>query len=113
MSTEVFQSVLTISHGDLLFLSYKPIENGASASASQPAASASTSSAAAPAAETSSGQPLRPSAPRVNLSKVVEPEVDQFWRTQDGKIDRKRDNAFCKHGDKGMCDYCMPLEVSI
>jgi len=56
--------------------------------------------------------PLPNTIPLVDLSHIEEPEVDSFWSGQDGKIERKRDPAFCRHGEKGMCDYCMPLEVS-
>ena len=40
--------------------------------------------------------------------KVEESELDQQLEKEDGLIQRSRSN-FCRHGDKGMCEYCSPL----
>ncbi|WVR05934.1 nuclear protein localization protein 4 [Kwoniella sp. DSM 27419] len=102
------------SHGDLLFLSYKPLSADPQ---SHPTTQASTTSQPAHPNQpdpshphTHTDPPLPNTIPLKDLSHVVEPDIDRYWKAQNGKIERKRDPAFCRHGEKAMCDYCMPLE---
>ncbi|KAJ3768928.1 NPL4 family-domain-containing protein [Lentinula raphanica] len=86
---------LGLKHGDLIFVQYK--EKSSGSSAAPPSSSKTTPSTVPDAAH-------RP------WELVQEDPVDIYWRSRDGKIPRQRDPQFCKHGPKGMCDYCMPLE---
>ncbi|KAL7272351.1 nuclear protein localization protein 4 [Rhizina undulata] len=111
---------LGLGHGDLLFLSYSQ------------ATAAVKSSTVAPSSTTASirlnGQPIKPgedTSHRLTTTlndlsshekipnpweTVVQDSVDEYLEKQEGKIPRPRDHRMCKHGAKGMCDYCMPLE---
>ncbi|KAH9459919.1 hypothetical protein MJO29_003881 [Puccinia striiformis f. sp. tritici] len=98
-------SQLGIKHGDLLFASYKPSDGEVTGVPAQ-----------APTITTEVGQILASSShenrkPSNQAWKdVKELDIDQILEKEDGKIPRNRDGKFCRHGDKSMCDYCMPLE---
>ena len=110
-----------ISHGDQLFLRYdeQPQVNGHTTvplpSSSQPHNSSNRLN----------GQPILPvedpliTAPNPESSAetgkspwetIQQSDLDNRLDKQDGKIVRRKDEKMCKHGPKGMCDYCMPLE---
>ena len=91
-------SSLGIKHGDLLFASYKD-----AASHEEGALVASGKSSATENAAASGGNTKQPAA-------VNEDPVDQYWAKERGLIKRPHDPQFCRHGAKGMCDYCMPIE---
>ncbi|PHH60331.1 hypothetical protein CDD81_1857 [Ophiocordyceps australis] len=96
-----------LKHGDVIFINYKlkSTTNGAPA--------ATTTAARL------SGKPLVPSedlpmdSKAVRISRpwdvVKQSPLDDELDKLDGKIARPRDRM-CRHGPKGMCDYCQPLD---
>lgn len=112
------------SHGDLVFLNYNkhsPLTNGHSKddSTSNPSKLLSASSnrlngnPVLPTEATSADSQRRKhdneSVPNA-WETVVQSRLDDELDKKDGKILRSRDPKMCRHGPKGMCDYCTPLE---
>lgn len=105
-------SELGMKHGDMLFLRFEDAPP--------------TADLTSHAVETIKSTANKLNGPAIEIPKLAEPSTDiknqHAWKTvqqhavddllekQSGKIPRKRDNKMCKHGLKGMCDYCMPLE---
>ncbi|KAK9780806.1 putative Nuclear protein localization protein 4 [Seiridium cardinale] len=109
-------SQIGLKHGDLIFLSYEHKTETASDDQPSGALSATTNRL--------NGKPILPTDDvPLNLPSIgKEPTlIKKPWEVvrqsalddrldkKDGKIPRGRDKM-CKHGPKGMCDYCMPLD---
>ncbi|AET40935.1 nuclear protein localization protein 4 Ecym_7082 [Eremothecium cymbalariae DBVPG len=74
-------SSLALKHGDMLTVTYK---------------------------EASDSAPVQFGVQREVKVKVKELAVDEELEKEEGLIQRKR-SRLCRHGDKGMCEYCSPL----
>lgn len=102
---------LGLTHGTQVFLDYKedgPATNGHSTSASR------LNGKEVSKEEDVSSIPI-PTGASAHLIKnpwetVRQSALDNKLDQQDGKIHRKKDEKMCRHGSKGMCDYCMPIE---
>ncbi|XP_058797778.1 nuclear protein localization protein 4 homolog isoform X2 [Phymastichus coffea] len=101
-----------LKHGDMLYLA--PV-NGAVIWDTPSISSASNNVSSEPMDITPStskgppGQPIMNNSARP-LSTPVEDEVDQQLWKLNGKIQRKRDEKFCRHGANACCVHCSPLE---
>ncbi|UZJ53363.1 hypothetical protein CBS101457_002683 [Exobasidium rhododendri] len=96
-------SDLGITHGHLLYATYQE-KKAAEMSDPKSAPIPSASSSSLPPSTNGKKREKKP------WEDVTEEAVDVYWESKDGKIPRQRDVKLCRHGDKAMCDYCMPLE---
>lgn len=85
---------LQLRNGDMLFLTYELNE-------AAPAANPPTQSQGSVAIATDL-------IPQVQSTQLPQLAVDEALDKQDGLIQRTK-STFCRHGDKGMCEYCSPL----
>jgi len=103
---------LGLTHGAQVFLDFQqnePAENRQSASANRlngrDVAPEDSKSASVTIAAFAAPQLIKNPWETVKQSPLDD-RLDQL----DGKIHRKKDEKMCKHGPRGMCDYCMPVE---
>jgi nuclear protein localization family protein 4 len=107
-----FQQV-GLKHADQIFLDFK--EQGTITNGDVPASASSNrlnGKAVLPEEAASSTIPVKsPTQTIKNPWEVVKQSpLDDRLDKQDGRISRPKDQKMCRHGPKGMCDYCMPLE---
>lgn len=83
---------LGLKNGDMLFLRY---DSGESAPKEEPV-------------KATSGSVTIPSLSSLSQSPPKQLPVDDLLDKQEGYIKRQR-SPLCRHGEKGMCEYCLPL----
>lgn len=111
------------SHGDLIFVNYSHQDadtngNGADAAAADKGQILTSTNRL-------NGKPILPTedypidppsvtSPTERIKNpwevVKQSPLDDRLDKLEGKIPRQRDAKMCRHGPKGMCDYCMPLD---
>ncbi|KAH8648917.1 nuclear protein localization protein 4 [Tricladium varicosporioides] len=118
-------SQIGLSHGDIIFLNYKYNDASTNGHANGATSIPTPSQPLVTSTNRLNGQAVLPTdSPLQNPLAVTSPTerirnpwevvrqspLDDKLDKQSGKIPRKFDQKMCRHGAKGMCDYCMPLE---
>ncbi|KAJ9609079.1 nuclear protein localization protein 4 [Cladophialophora chaetospira] len=104
-----------LKHGDKLFLGFSEHENLSNGHANGDAPSTSrrlngTIALPDPATPATTVALTSPTLVRNPWEVIKQSALDDNLDKKDGKITRPRDQKMCRHGPRGMCDYCQPLE---
>lgn len=104
-----------LSHGDKLFIGFaeqEAVTNGHANGDSQTAPRRLNGTIAIPEPKPTilPASILSPPLVKNPWEVVKQSALDDQLDKQDGKISRPKDQKMCRHGPKGMCDYCQPLE---
>ncbi|KAF7510700.1 nuclear protein localization protein 4 [Endocarpon pusillum] len=117
--TKIQLEQVGLHHGDKLYIGYSEVSqlsnghvNGTTTSRSNFVTSNRLHGKSVP--EISATTPLPTTSPSAVIKNpwevIKQSPLDNRLDQQDGKISRPKDQKMCRHGPKGMCDYCMPLE---
>jgi nuclear protein localization family protein 4 len=100
-----------VKHGDIMYYDYKSLESAANGHDKEPETAQRLSGRAVlPSEARSVRAPQQPVLIKNPWETVKQSALDDKLDKKDGKITRPKDQKMCRHGPKGMCDYCMPLE---
>ncbi|KAI9891031.1 MAG: nuclear protein localization protein 4 [Vezdaea aestivalis] len=103
-----------LCNGDILYLGYKPQSQELNGHSNESVSSNRLNGRAVLPSEDRSTVPTNTGDNDQSIRRpwetVKQSKVDDLLDKQNGKIQRKFDQKMCRHGPRGMCDYCMPLE---
>ncbi|CCD24240.1 nuclear protein localization protein 4 NDAI_0C05810 [Naumovozyma dairenensis CBS 421] len=93
---------LGLKHGDIVYVNYKEKQDGIADANGNDSMKSYQSGSVKLNGETVS----IPTMEKKSITKEL--PIDEELEKEDGLIPRQR-SSLCKHGDKGMCEYCSPL----
>lgn len=104
-------SQIGLNHGDMIFLNYKHKSDAESNSNNDAASTVTAARLNGKPVLPTEDLPINPKPERISKpwEVVRQSALDDRLDRLDGKIPRKRDKM-CRHGPKGMCDYCQPMD---